>query len=261
VYKVLSAGIVCENDIRVLKKQYELFKRYMKEDFEFICAVGIGCNSQQKLVAEINQAFNNLIHIIETPTSASALDYSRRASFVQQNALKHISPSKLFLVHADLFPVSSFTLDQWFSDFDMGGVRQNRPRLEYLWENMLYLDTTKIATEEIDFGIVSGGDTSSALSKIIPKYKVRFYDDLFFPSILYLNNEASFENLSLDTATLDSLRCITRIKSQQTPFHAPELHMGCFYHYRSGSGWHKGGAEKVHTDKIREACYDEILKL
>jgi hypothetical protein len=280
MYKVLSVGIVWEHDIRVLKKQYELFKRYMKEDFEFICAIGIGCTDSKRLVSEIDKAFEGSIQVIETPQQTH-LDPSWRGSVVLQNALNLIPPCKLFIVHADLFPISHFSLNEWFSGYDIGGWKQIRRlyNLEYVWENMLYLDTTEISIEEVDFGCVNGGDTSSALSKILPKYKVKYFEDFVPPYGLYTdlvddggyshrmmgvylnNDDGCFEKLPLDKNTIETLKNISRIKSHQVPFHAPEFYMGCLYHYRSGAGWHTGGAERVHIDKIREACYDEITKL
>lgn len=262
---IISCGIFHPSDICLLNKQKQMFEKYCKNNFKFYCVLG------RKWDGEINEAYlDHVAKMIKTIESFGipviepicySLNPSTEAAFQCNFALRKVPRGKCFLVHLDSIPIDHFDLNILFNDCDIGGQKQIRAEYTYLWENLIFFNTSKIEPNEIFLEpcYINGTylDAGGSLYYLIKNknLKCKYYEDLF-----YLSGTDSILKMDfLSQNNKNLLIEIGRNKTFEKPSHTMEVYHNCFLHYRSGSNWHKKIAP--WQDDIRNANIKLILQL
>lgn len=278
---VISSNVEYISQYRLLKKQIELFNRYMENDHDFFCVVGKTNKNEEEVEKILSETKKDNIKTIVTPISNYLGHASHSSADRMERAIRTLHEKKYykcFCVHLDVFPVKKFNLMQMMCKCPLGGVIQYRPYAlkstleventsKYLWENFLYVDTEIIDPSEIDLmpGILpkGAGDSGAGTSRLLSKYDTKIlgsHERILENCCAYLSDENEIKKINLDEKTKKILNEITELKKTQFPFHAPELFIEeIFYHYRSITGWHLNN-NSINIE-ITNKCIELLMEL
>lgn len=259
-FTVMSCGIFHETDIPLLQKQKELFERYSNCDLLFSCVLGRKCGHPVDVKTLQGKVVNALPDIRVMIPDCSSDDASMAAAIPPMHGLRHSPLGKHFVVHSDLLAIRQFDLERIFDGYDIGGVRQDRGPNTYLWENMFYVDTRRIAPNMLDFSpcerLGVWCDTGGMLCDLLTR--TRYLGDA---SQAVLSDDSSVDSLDIvSRANKEILKQMVRNKQQEKPVHPMELWNGRFLHYRSGSNWHRNQVLPWQDDGRRKNM-DLLLRL
>lgn len=271
-YNVVSFGISDEADFDFLEKQYMLFKQYCKEEFSFSVMVS---REQYKPNNSYKDLFNTLQNVeeIEVAYIPDYLqnDYNIATQGTSQftgealtESVQTLPKAKHFFVHLDCLPIAPFSFEDLFGNCALGGVPQTRGTVKYLWDCCLYVDMNRDECKDIDFRIGTFGgelcDTGGGSYKVLEK--LSDIDKVYYPDTYYLNSEDNINALELEDNVKKVLLENYNIQyGEQQKFgeaHWSELHMGCFFHYRSFSGWHRKDPDTI---KMKQRRKDLLLSI
>ena len=280
-YNIISFGVSSKKDIDILIKQRDLFKKYCLDDFKFTVMV---CREQRKLNNEYDELIKKLnelnifdyVYIPECLKDNTMIqnDMSVFVGYALNESIKTLNKGKLFFVHLDLFAINTFSLKKIFKNCKIGGTEQVRNHVNYLWDNLLYIDTNQADVNKISFkcGIVenvtcdTGGESFFYL-KTLKDEEIKFIgkssivkSNFTCADIKILNNENIIYELNINEKNKEYLLTNYQIQKTELKPHWSEIHIDTFFHYRSFSGWHqnKSNTEIEDTNNKRKEI---ILKI
>ena len=280
-YNIISFGVSSKKDIDILIKQRDLFKKYCLDDFKFTVMV---CREQRKLNNEYDELIKKLnelnifdyVYIPECLKDNTMIqnDMSVFVGYALNESIKTLNKGKLFFVHLDLFAINTFSLKKIFKNCKIGGTEQVRNHVNYLWDNLLYIDTNQADVNKISFkcGIVenvtcdTGGESFYYL-KTLKDEEIEFIgkssivkSNFTCTDIKILNNENIIYELNINEKNKEYLLTNYQIQKTELKPHWSEIHIDTFFHYRSFSGWHqnKSNTEIEDTNNKRKEI---ILKI
>ena len=260
VYKIITCAV---NNTGFIKLQYELLKKYCKDEYEFIVFNDAkdfpdhtnGNNINMRI--EIKETCNELgllcinipndHHKTKTAASERACDSFNYILEYQKKYPQY----KYLVLDSDIFPIKSFNISK-FEEFDCAIVLQERPNIKYFWHGLYYFDMTKMKdTDLLDWSIYPGCDTGGMLHKWLHKKTnfhlpscdiIRISDEQYVGyGIYYIRHlwsltwdETELPNEINNEKLLNFLKSDERNQNQK--FFC-ELYDETFLHYRDGSNW------------------------
>lgn len=280
-YNIISFGISSKKDIDFLIKQRDLFKKYCLDDFKFTVMV---CREQRKLNNEYDELIKKLnelnifdyVYIPECLKDNTMIqnDMSVFVGYALNESIKTLNKGKLFFVHLDLFAINTFSLKKIFKNCKIGGTEQVRNHVNYLWDNLLYIDTNQADINKISFkcGIVenvtcdTGGESFYYL-KTLKDEEIKFIgkssivkSNFTCESIKILNNENIIYELNINEKNKEHLLTNYQIQKTELKPHWSEIHIDTFFHYRSFSGWHQNKSN-IEIEDINNKRKEIILNI
>lgn len=271
-YSIVSFGIMEEEDIDLLLKQKYLFEKHTAENINFYVIPGReqynpSNKSYIKLVEKIQKEFSLKCH---TPQALSIDENITWCSEFTGKALEECFSSlpkgRYFYTHLDNVPIKDYSLNDLFKDKKVGGIRQTRAEIEYLWDNCLYIDSNNELIRNMNFkpcrvsnhSLDCGGESHFTLNNLSEEEKI------FYPEGgIQLSDEEIINSLDiLDNNKILLLENLHIQREEQKAFgdpHWSEVHIkNVFFHYRSFSGWHR---KSERSKKIKQKRKDLLLKL
>jgi len=269
-YNIISFGISNEKDIDFLIKQHSLFKKYCLDDFKFTVMIcreqGSTINNYDNLIKKLKEF--NIFDYVFIPDCLKYDVIIRRnisefVGYALNESIQKIEKGKLFFIHLDLLPINNFSLKDIFKNCKIGGMEQIRGEINYLWDNLLYIDTNHVDTNKISFKCCTinnqrcdtGGESFFYLKTLSEEEKI------FFKSVKHLNNEETINNLKTSNENINCLLNNYNIQKEESNPHWSEIYIDdIFFHYRSFSRWHQDKSN-IENDKINKKRKESILKI
>jgi hypothetical protein len=268
IINIVSFGITNLSDIDLLDKQYDLCTKYCKNKINFIAIPGrehgkSNINNITELQKHINKKYDFFIPDSLLPNNAAEYNPSIIPALTLNDFFYKSAPGKYFTIHLDCLPLKEFNFNNWIIDKPMFIIEQSRGHITYAWENIFYIDTNIIPSNEINFdcGIFEGErcDTGGGTHKIVQKYQhnkcwhtmkyLNSVDTILNCNITNKNKEILLKNYFLQYETLEKFK---------DP-HWSEIYLDdVFFHYRSFSGWHR---KDIYTENVKEKRKQLILDL
>jgi len=268
IINIVSFGVTNLSDIDLLNKQHDLFKKYCKNKINFIVIPGRESgkphiNNIIELQKNLNKKYNFFVPDSLLPNNCAEHNVSKISALALNDFFYQRAPGKYFTIQLDCLPLKKFNFNNWITDKPMFIMEQTRGHITYAWDNMFYVDTNIIPSDEINFdcGIFEGEqcDTGGGTYKIVQKYQHNkcFYNMKYLNSmdvilncnITNKNKEILLKNYFLQFETIDKFK---------NP-HWSELYFDdVFFHYRSFSGWHR---KDIDTENLKEKRKQLILDL
>lgn len=264
------------NNPRFIEIQYHTLKRHMKCEYEFIVFndakpfPDFTNGGDAGVRVQINEICKKLgIQCIEIPNAHHQTDQdaARRCmdacNFMLRYQLTY--PDKYLVIDSDMFLIDSFE----YSSYDAAVVIQDRGAIQYIWNGLVYFDTTKIKNRELlAWDVIPGCDVGGDMHRWLkqqpttpPRAEFLRKSDASYTSgnIYYIRHLWS---CSWDLTELpESQKHLTRFlltdpRNVNGKFFC-EIYDGKFLHYRAGGNWLKEGLELHNT--LTEKLYKLLV--
>ena len=223
------------NDSRLTSLQLQALRNYVQGDVTLLIVDNSNKKSRSSEIRKVATQFGgryvraprNLFSFFDPSLShASTLDW------VWKRLLVPLSPRRVVFLDHDIFPVATFSVDDFFLNRELVGFREERAEMWYLWPGLLGLDLTKITRRDLSFLPYRELDTGGSLWGSI--YKNRG------------NSEVRF-------ITKETHVILPGTFKQQT---SVEILDGSWLHLIDGSGWMDG---KQKLDRM--GSLNDLLEL
>lgn len=264
MYNIVSFGIMFEEDIELLLKQKIMFEKYTKEEFKFHIIPGReqfqpNNHSYIKLVETLEKKYQLTCYVPQALKNDSNIGWtSMFTALALEESFKKMPHGKYFYSHLDNFPIKNYSLSNLFGDSSVAGVLQTRQHIKYLWDNCLYIDSTKEEIRNMNFkpcnvegkSLDCGGESYFTL-KNLKENEVRYYPE----GGVQLSSKEKIMDLDITQNVKEVLLNNYEIQvEEKNTFgdpHWSEVYINdIFFHYRSLSGWHRKN-EKAQEIKNR----------
>jgi len=253
--------------------QYKTFKKFLKDDYEFIVFNDATDNNlYDEIVKTCAKCSINCIQIPQKIHSQPYLqrwpgeDYHhpavRNCNVVMYSlnnyGFKH--DDIVILLDSDMFLVKEFSIRDYMKNYHLAGAAQSRdPHIRYLWIGLLFFDMRTMPNKEtIDFNCgkidtvhVDAGGQSHFYLKNNPMVKTRYLNQLHPQTFAcddcrknHTNNPcACSHNTTLLKQHLFDKEWIDFIQSG--PYNMEFYLDNSFLHYRAGSNWERRPQEYI----------------
>jgi hypothetical protein len=253
------------NNPKFIEIQYHTLKKNMKCDYEFIVFndakdfPDFTNYNTHDMRTKIDQTCKSLgIRCIPIPNDhhrtlqCAAVRCANACNFMLKYQLEN--PDKYMQIDSDMFLVSSFD----YSDYDAAVVLQSRPpNINYIWNGLVYFDTTRISNKELlNWDVSPGCDVGGKMQQWLSRQsttlpdinvlrhppspdQVFVYGNVYFIKHLW---SCSWDITELPKG-LEYLThfLMTDPRNVNGKFFC-EVYDKRFLHYRAGGNWQKEGA-------------------
>lgn len=256
-----------------IKIQYETFKKFLKDEYEFVVFNDSDRNKDMsKKIQETCRSLN--IKCITISQSLHDRPYQQRWPGETYNdpSVRHTNGIKysldilgfdfngvVMLIDSDMFLVKNFSVEEFMHDLDIAALPQRNKHVNYIWPGLVFMNMNTMPNKKTinfncgraeDVGLDTGGHTYYYL-KNNPELRIK-----------YLGNYYSGSN-ELDPAILKEQYKIDDYGIKlllQQPHDVEFLIDGHFFHYRCGSNWNNWGPQYIaHKTRLFEAYIKEVL--
>ncbi len=253
--------------------QYHTFKKFLKDDYEFIVFNDAPSDDMYNKINEmcakyaitcfrIPQNIHTYAYLYRLPREQFNHPCVKCANVVQYSlneiGLKH--NDLVAIIDSDMFLVKDFSIREYMKNCDLAGVSQTRPNgVEYIWNGLAFFDMRTLPNKNlIDFNcgevnrtpVDVGGQMHHYLKKT-PDARVRFMQQD------YVANHASKSETELEHMGFSSP--MVRFIKANPPVVELYEH-GAFIHYRSGTNWDgKPARYHMHKTHILQTLIADLL--
>ena len=271
--KVITSVV---NNPRFIEIQYHTLKRHMKCEYEFIVFndakpfPDFTNGNDVTIRTRINETCKKLgIRCVEIPNLQhmtkirAELRCADACNFMLKYQLDH--PDKYLVIDSDMFLIDSFD----YSNYDAAVVIQERGPIQYIWNGLVYFDTTRIMNKELlSWDPIPGCDVGGKMNRWLkqqpthpPTGEFLMRSDSSYTSgkIYYIRHLWS---CSWDLTELPESQkhltyfLLTDPRNVNGKFFC-EIYDGKFLHYRAGGNWLKEGLDLHNT--LAEKLYRVLV--
>lgn len=265
--------------------QYKTFKRFLKDDYEYVVFIDAYSKTVTKEAKKICKKYGIRYFII--PQEIHERPYLKRwpkekyhhpsvrtANVIQYSlntfGFKH--DGIVIIIDSDLFLINDFSFTDFMQDYDLAGVPQSRGQhVSYIWNGLVFLNMQTLPNKEtLDFncGMVEGMPVDTAgqthyYLKNNPQIK-KYNISCIHSSHLLCQECRKIEHMECEHNT-DELKNAgfnpALIKFIQSGAHNFEILMkGTFLHYRGGGNWEsKEPSYHIRKTKFLHEFIDDII--
>lgn len=287
--KILTATV---NNPLFIEMQYHTLKKYMKNDYEFIVFndakefpdftndgnINIKKEIENKC-KELNIKCINLNNDNHKQITCPAIRCAMSMNEMHKYYLSN--PDKYLIIDSDMFLIDYFDINK-YENYKSAILLQerdyNNSKIKYLWNGIVYLDTTinnnlNLINWNLIYGLTDvGGYTYEWLNtqikeneRIPETEEIRYNkENIYNTSNIYFikhlwslswDNSEMPENLKDKTDLISFISTDPRNKNNK---YYCEIYDNCFLHYRNGGNWLKEGLN-FHND-LTKKLYNSILR-
>jgi len=286
--KIITIAV---NNPLFIEIQYKTFKKYMKNNYEFIVfndakefpdftndgniflkkEIENKCNELNIKCINLNNNNHININCASTRTSISMNEVHK---YLLSN------PDKYIIIDSDLFLIDNFNIEK-YQNYKSAIVLQeriyNNNLIRYLWNGLVYLDMTiennyNILDWNIIYGITdTGGHTTNWLmsqikenEKIPGIQEIRLNNENIYntSNIYFIKHlwSLSWDENEIPENIKDKKELLSFIKNDirnKNNKYYCEIYDNCFLHYRNGGNWLNEGL-KFHNE-LSKKLYNSLL--
>ncbi len=258
--KVIS--VVVNNPI-FIKFQYELLKKFMPVDYEFIIF-----NDAKPFPDHSN--FNN--PTLRDEIKSLCVSLGIRCIDIQNDHHRHLNlnassrhsdslrimrefmtqhPDEYLMLDSDMFPIAKIDINK-YREYNCGAIAiQQRNDKIYMWPNLFYMNVLKVPNWElINWDIMPGCDTGGMSYIWLMKQINETPNSIYH--IKYLSSCTWDESHLIDTLKSENLIYFLKndVRNVNGKFWC-EIYENSILHYRAGSNWNNEGVD-VHNTVIKQ---------
>lgn len=252
--------------------QYKTFKKFLKDEYEFIVfndacdepiehAINHLCQRYNIRCVRIPQEIHDRPYLQRWPGESYHHPAVRNCNVVQYSldtiGFNHDDIVALF--DSDLFLVKDFSIKEFMRSFDIAGVAQSRPNVDYLWIGLVFLDMKSLPNKSTinfncgkigDIPVDAGGHTHYYLknNNVRCNYMNHQLFDNYRCEICNIHNKKCFHNTDHLISMGFKQSFIDLIQSGVNMEHFVDDH---FLHYRAGTNWDYQSVN-FHENKTKE---------
>lgn len=238
------------NDKFPIDIMHRQFKKYMKEEFEFIL-FNDAMDAQMEQNINTIASYNNIkcvrvpqnIHTIQNPSEgyAATLNWATHVYAPQNNC------DIIVLIHTDVFPICDVNVSEILGEHTVAATTEFRIRngigVTYLYPALTMINMKRLNNvHELNFGLEPGLDTGGRTREFIQKYP---------NTVKFLANHQT----SYFFRTLEGERLGEYLKTDLEICRNHGLSAGWiaegFYHYMAGSQWNAENPTFAAGHKLR----------
>ncbi len=244
-----------------IKIQYHTFKKFLKDDYEFIVfndapsdnmrqQIEQMCNKYGLRCIRIPQEIHTYAYLHRLPRERFNHPCVRCANVVQYSLNEYglAHDDLVAIIDSDMFLVKEFSIRDYMNQKDLAGVHQTRDNnVEYIWNGLIFFDMRTLPNKplinfncgEVNNTPVDVGGQMHHYLKHTPEARVRFIQQDYVANHAH-KSIAMLLNMGFSHAMAQFIRANPPVV---------ELYAdGAFVHYRSGTNWDRKSA-RYHLDK------------
>jgi hypothetical protein len=267
--------------------QYNTFKKFLQDDYEFIVFNDANNLSLQQAIQNkcadlgiqcinIPQYIHDQPYLERWPNEGLHDPAVRNANVVQYalNNFGYKHKGIVAIIDSDMFLIKPFSIEDFLNGYDMAGVAQssskNERAVSYLWIGIAFLNMEKLPEKKLinfncgqieEIPVDAGGYMHYYLQKY-PELKIKYFGP-FYPPDLYCpacrnakstqlvcnHNGEELRRYGLGNDLINALH--SGLENIEFFIH------GAFFHYRGGTNWDHQTKE-YHERKTR--LFNEAIK-
>lgn len=168
----LSLVTVSFNNAEIIKLQYQIIKKNLRDDFLYIIADNSNLESESSKISSWAKE-NNLVYFKLPPNPYSGINPSRShglaLNFISKKVLRLSNCDYLGFIDQDIFPTPEVSLIKKIGDLPYYGLIQDRGDKQYLWPGFCFFNRAFFVNQKINFLPIKGLDTGGGNYKIYKK--------------------------------------------------------------------------------------------
>lgn len=257
--------------------QKKSLEKYLKVDYEYIVFNdGKDWPDITNFYDPINEGRQAIIEKCEELDVTCINLPNEKHKHIQCASLRHVDSLQFLLdymmqnkdeyliLDGDMFLIDLLDIEK-YRKHDCACVLQERPRLQYIWPNLFYVDLNKLKHIELFKLNIDGADTGSASHHWLETFPCSFpkceeirhsshqFTNEYFYFIKHLwscswNENEIPENLKKNETLLAFLK--NDFRNQSGRFFC-EIYDQCLFHYRAGSNW-MGQPKETHKQQLHK---------